>query len=240
MSLSIAPTHTRVDSTGALPPLQSGDRLTAAEFERRFDATPDLRKAELINGVVYMPPPVIEGSHGAPHADFALLVGWYKACTPGLIAGIDSTLRLDARNRPQPDLYLRIDEASGGQSSSDAAGYPSAGPELVIEIAASTAGYDLHDKLDLYAAYQVREYVVWRTFDRAIDWMELTAEGYKPLPADGDGVFRSRVMPGFWVDSRSLLAGQSRDAFSVLERGIASTEHQAFVDRLAAAREART
>jgi hypothetical protein len=38
-------------------PLQSGDRLSRAEFERRYQAHPDI-KAELVEGVVILASPV--------------------------------------------------------------------------------------------------------------------------------------------------------------------------------------
>src|SRR4051812_20108352 len=102
----------------AIPPLQPGDRLTRAEFERRYDATPNLKKAELIEGVVYMPPPVSDG-HSSPHFD---LIGWlsiYRAATPGTAGGDNGSLRLDLDNMPQPDAFLRILESHGGQSRID-------------------------------------------------------------------------------------------------------------------------
>ena len=57
-----------------IPPLENGDRLTVAEFERRYEAMPELKKAELINGVVHIPssytgrikaeiPPLENGDH---------------------------------------------------------------------------------------------------------------------------------------------------------------------------------
>lgn len=51
----------------AIPPLQAGDFLTRAEFERRYHNHPELKKAELIEGIVYMPSPVNAAYHGDPH-----------------------------------------------------------------------------------------------------------------------------------------------------------------------------
>src|SRR4051794_35176224 len=98
-----------------IPPLQAGDRLTAEAFERRYDAMPDLKKAELIDGVVYMPPPVSDEDHGVPHSDLAGWIAMYRFATPGVVAGIESTVRLDPRNRPQPDSLLRILPECGGR-----------------------------------------------------------------------------------------------------------------------------
>src|SRR5689334_17143003 len=92
--------------TKGIPPLQSGDRLDAAEFERRYDAMPDPTRAELIDGVVYMPPPVSDEFHAGPQFDLISWLGLYRLATPGVVGGGNGTLRLDLKNRPQPDAYL--------------------------------------------------------------------------------------------------------------------------------------
>ncbi len=173
MSVSISrakpiPPRDSTDRDGALPPLESGDRLTRSEFERRYDAMPHLKKAELIEGVVYVPSPVRQKDHGKPHS---ALGGWlfvYQARTPGLESGDNSTVRLDMNNEPQPDCLLFIQSEHGGQVQIDPDGYVNGAPHLVAEVAASSAGYDLHDKLEAYRRNGVREYIVWRVFDRQV------------------------------------------------------------------------
>ena len=54
---------------GGIPPLENGDRLSLAEFERRYENMPSLKKAELIKGVVLMGSPVRFVQHGRPHAN---------------------------------------------------------------------------------------------------------------------------------------------------------------------------
>ena len=134
------------------PLLENGDRLTRAEFERRCEAQPDLKKAELIEGVVHMPSPPRFRNHGRPQGT---LVGWlfaYAAATPGVQLGDNSTVRLDLDNEPQPDAALFIDPEAGGQARVDEDDYIEGVPELVAEIAASSASCDLHDKLHASAA----------------------------------------------------------------------------------------
>src|SRR5436189_4569812 len=87
------------------PPLQDGDRLTRDEFERRYDATPGLKKAELIEGVVYMPPPVSFDGHAGPHFDLVTWLGSYAMGTPGVRGGDNGSLRLNLDNEPQPDAF---------------------------------------------------------------------------------------------------------------------------------------
>jgi Uma2 family endonuclease len=216
-----------------VPPLQPGDRLTRAQFEQRYDATPGLKKAELIEGIVYMPPPVSHTYHSAPHAD---LLGWllfYRANTPGVQAGDNGSLRLDLDNMPQPDAYLLIDPKRGGQAQIDSDDYVAGAPELVGEIAASSVSYDLHVKLNVYRRHGVREYVVWRTYDREIDYMVLREGQYEKLTPDANGIIRSEVFPGLWLAPVALLAGDLQTVLRVVQEGLASAGHREFVDRLA-------
>src|SRR5262245_22343202 len=88
-----------------VPPLRAGDRLSRGEFERRYEAMPEVNKAELIEGVVYMPSPTSLNEHGGPHFD---LIGWlalYRAFTPGVQGGDSTTVRLDEDNEPQSDAF---------------------------------------------------------------------------------------------------------------------------------------
>lgn len=157
-------------SAVGLPPLHSGDRLTRVEFERRYSLTPEHIKAELIEGVVYMASPVRYGSHGRPHG---LIMGWlavYAAATPGVQLADNATLRLDLDNEAQPDAMLRIDADRGGHSHLSVDDYVEGAPELIVEIAASSAAYDLHDKLHAYRRNAVQEYVVWTMYPRRLQW----------------------------------------------------------------------
>lgn len=217
-------------------PLEYGDRLTRDEFERRYAAMPHVTKAELVNGVVYIPSPVRLDAHGEPHLNLATWLGVYKASTPGVRGGDNTTARLDLANEPQPDLLLLIDPACGGPAQISEDGYVEAAPELVVEIASSSASYDLHDKLDVYRRSGVREYVVYRVLDRETDWFVLQENQYEQLPADDDGVLRSTVYPGLWLDAPALLRGDLAQVLAVVTQGVRSPEHAAFVQRMATAR----
>src|SRR5260370_25269353 len=117
----------------AVPPLEAGDRLTRDEFERRYDAMPDLKKAELIEGVVYMPSPVRLRRHGNPHGPLLAWLFTYEGGTPGLIAGDNGTVRLDMDNTPQPDAFLLFDPICGGQARIRAHDSVELAPESVGE-----------------------------------------------------------------------------------------------------------
>ena len=212
-----------------LPPLENGDRLTRAEFERRYSAMPQLKKAELIEGVVYVSSPV-RVIHSQPHADLMTWLGVYRAATPGVTAYDNPTVRLDADNEPQPDAVLRLE--TGGQSRISDDGYLEGAPELAVEIAASSASYDLHDKLRIYRRNGIQEYLVWRTYSQQLDWFYLEDETYKSLLPDATGILRSRRFPGLWLAHASLTSGDLATVLSILQQGINSPEHQQFVGQL--------
>ena len=144
------------------PALKHGDRLGREEFERRYALRPDLKKAQLIEGVVYMPSPV-SVAHSEPHAMILGILLVYSAFTPGVRCYDNTTVRLDLDNEPQPDALLRIEPDHGGQSRVSEDGYIEAAPELIVEVAATSSSIELHDKLRAYRRNGVREYVVWRT-----------------------------------------------------------------------------
>jgi Uma2 family endonuclease len=219
-------------AAATIPPLENGDRLTRPEFERRYDAMPHLKKAELIEGVVYVPSPVSFDKHGGLHFD---LIGWlaqYRMTTPGVRGGDNTSLRLDLDNMPQPDAFLMLLPSHGGQAVIDEDGYVAGAPELIAEVAASSASYDLHDKLGVYRRSGAREYVVWRVYDQAIDWFLLREGRYEPLPPGEDGIYRSEVLPGLWLAPAALLGGDLATVGQVLQQGLASPEHAEFVRRL--------
>ena len=214
------------------PPLENGDRLARPEFERRYEATPGLRKAELIEGVVYMPPPVGFEHHSGPHFDLITWLGLYRLATPGVRGGDNGSLRLDLDNMPQPDAFLIILPTRGGQAHISADDYVTGAPELVAEVASSSVSYDLHAKLHVYRRNGVREYVVWRIRDRAIDWFVLREGSYERLATTPEGQFHSEVFPGLWLDPAALIRGDMAAVARVVQQGGATPEHAAFVARL--------
>jgi Uma2 family endonuclease len=213
-----------------VPPLHSGDRLTRDEFERRYQAMPRGTRAELVKGIVYvMVPPVTDTGHSNPHGRFTTWLGTYEAFTPGTHLGDNGTIRLDGENEYQPDSFLLILPAHGGQCRASEDDYIEGAPELIAEVAASSASYDLHDKLELYERHGVQEYIVWRTWDRVIEWFELREGKFARRTPDEHGIIKSRSFPGLWLDTTALLNGQPARVLTVLQQGLASPEHQAFV-----------
>jgi len=221
-----------ISPTVSIPPLENGDRLTRIEFERRYQQTPDKTKAELIEGVVYVASPVRANRHGKPHAQ---LVGWllvYKSETPGAYLADNTTVRLDADNEPQPDALLRIEPEVGGNSRITADDYIEGAPELIVEVAASSASYDLNDKLNAYRRNGVQEYIVWQSYENRIDWFRLEEGRYVSLEPDEVGIIRSNVFPGLWLAVNALREGNLAEVLAVLQQGIQTAEHQEYVQRL--------
>lgn len=215
-----------------MPVLESGDRLSRIEFERRYQGMPEVKKAELVEGVVYVASPLRYRQHGQPHSDIMTWLGVYRAATPGVYCADNATVRLDGKNEPQPDALLRLDESLGGQSRISEDDYLEGAPELIVEIAASTASYDLHDKLEVYRRHGVRDYLVWVVLEREFRWYVLKDGDYRQQEPDGAGCLSSAMFPGLRLDVEALLEGQMQQVLTTLQGGITSPEHQAFLKNL--------
>jgi Uma2 family endonuclease len=215
----------------SIPPLENGDRLSRREFERRYEAMPHLKKAELVEGVVYMAASLRIRSHGEPHGRIMTWLGTYQAFTPGTVMGDNATVRLDLENELQPDAVLLV---PGRQATIDEDDYIQGAPELVIEVAASSAAIDLHDKKRAYRRNGVQEYLVWRTLEGQLDWFALEDDEYVAQQPNQQGIIRSAVFPGLWLAVPALLAGEMTTVLAALQQGLNSPEHQAFGQQLTA------
>jgi Uma2 family endonuclease len=214
--------------TEKILPLSNGDHLTRREFERRYEATAEKVKAELIEGVVYMASPVY-----LPHAEsHHAISGWlfnYRAHTSKIRVADNVTIRLDSENEVQPDLAAWMD---GRKVRHSQEGYLEGAPELVIEIAVSSASYDLHEKMRVYRRNGIQEYIVWRVLDQKVDWFELKDGEYVPFVPDVSGVIKSKVFPGLWLAVNELLSGDLGKVLAELNEGLATEEHKDFAQKL--------
>jgi len=189
------------------PPLETGDRLTQAEFHRRYELHPDLHHVELIEGVVYVPSPVRFEQHGEPQGMIVAWLGAYAAAHPEARFSGRGTVILDGDNEPEPDAILLLRPEAGGQARLSAKGYVSGAPELVVEISATSVSVDLGDKLRAYRRNGVREYIVWSTFDEQLRWFVLRDGDFELLAGDGEGIITSTVFEGLRLDVPALLRG---------------------------------
>jgi Uma2 family endonuclease len=214
----------------AVAPLVPGERLARDEFLRRYEAMPHVKKAELIGGMVYMPSPVSR-DHGTRDNRLSTWLGVYAAFTPGCEAAANSTW-LMADDAPQPDTDLRILPEYGGASTLQGR-YVAGAPEMIGEVSLSCADVDLGEKRELYRSAGVREYVVLLVAHRELRWYRLVGDTYQLLPVPADGLLRSQVFPGLWLDVAALVNGDMARVLTVLQQGLQSAEHAAFVDQLA-------
>lgn len=213
-----------------IPPLQSGDRLSRCEFERRYAADPHIKKAELIEGIVYVASSLRHRQHGKPHSRIQTWVGFYQAMTPGADLSTEPTVRMDLDNELQPDVVLFLEQGGGITTAED--GYLEGVPELVIEIAVSSAAIDAGTKKHVYRRNGVQEYILWQTYENRLDWFHLVEGEYQLLLPDESGVIRSRVFSGLWLSVNDLLNYNMTNVLETVQAGIRSPEHQAFVQSL--------
>jgi Uma2 family endonuclease len=216
-------------SKDAEPPLEMGDRVSRAEFERRYEQMPYVKKAELIEGTVYMPSPVRAQSHAEPHSLASTWLGVYVSETPAVKCFDNSTVRLDLDNEPQPDLALIQLPPREAQARISKDDYIEGAPELVVEVVASSRSYDLHQKKDAYRRNGVQEYLAWIISERRLVWWELREGRYEEIAPDAQGLIKSRVFPGLWLDAKALLSGDMRAVLVALRHGLDSPEQAAFI-----------
>ncbi len=214
------------------PPLVAGQRLSQAEFMRRYELTPPDFTAELIGGIVHVPSP-LRIEHGASSPDLVAWLVHYRARTPGTQVLADVTTLLDEVGVPQPDVQMRILPEYGGRTRSEK--YVIGAPELVVEVAKSSRRIDLGKKKADYERAGVREYIVHARDPDELYWFIRRGKKLVKRRRDRDGLYRSKVFPGLWLDPVALLGDDIATVFATLDRGLASPEHAEFVAKLAAA-----
>ena len=195
------------------PELKSGDRLTFEEFERRWDLHPEIKRAELIEGEVFVDVSV-SMTHGDAHGVVAMWANVYRAAHPGCQVADNSTVELPGDNAPQPDILIRRRE--GGTSMIGPRENLSGPPEFVLEVSATSASYDLHQKLRLYERSGVLEYAVWQLYEERLDWFRLVDGQYVTVEPGPDGVIESSTFPGLRLNVKALLAGNLAGVLSAL------------------------
>lgn len=226
----IAPAERRADSPENLDVLRPGDHLDQPTFHRRYEAMPEGFKAELIGGVVVVPL-AVSATHGDGHGLLMTWLNLYRFATPGTLAVSDATIILGPENEPQPDATLAILPERGGQSRREGE-FIAGPPELVAEVAYASHSHDLHSKLHAYEKAGVREYVVLVERQKRVEWLILRGGTFEPMPPGADGLLRSEVFPGLWLDPAAMMTREGTRVIEALQQGITSAEHAAFVDRL--------
>jgi len=211
--------------------LVEGQRLDQPTFHALYEAMPSGTRAELIDGVVYMPSPVGH-AHGRAQVPVITWLDYYAENTSGVEVLDNATTILGSKSEPQPDALLRVLSKCGGRSH-DEEGYIRGAPELVVEVSKATRYVDLGPKLGDYERAGVQEYVVRAIDPDEIFWFGQEGGELVQRPIGGDGLYRSTVFPGLWLDPIALVNGDRRRLRAVVELGCATPEHAAFVARLA-------
>ncbi len=219
-------------SRRTLPPLENGDCMDQKTFHARYQAMGDDVRAELIGGIVYMASPQ-KLPHGRTNKNVGRLLDAYEDATEGTESLATITNILGPDSQPEPDDCLRILPEYGGQTHEDDQGYLNGSPELIVETAATSESRDLHQKKTDYEKNGVREYVSVALRSKAVFWFVLEDGKFEERQPDPDGIYRSRVFPGLWIDPKALLRGDRKKLLEVLRQGLASKEHAAFVAKLA-------
>ena len=220
------------DDIAGPPLLEPGDHLDQPTFHARYTAMPEDLKAELIGGVVYMPA-ALRRSHGRSSGLLILWLGSYEDATPGVEIYDNTTTILGDDSEPQPDVSLIIRPDRGGQMRFTEDDYLEGAPELIGEVASSTESYDLHSKKRDYERAGVREYLVVALRQRRVIWFVNRGGQFQEKSPDADGVIRSEVFPGLWLDPQALVQLDRKRLLEVLRDGLATPEHAAFVGQLA-------
>jgi Uma2 family endonuclease len=214
--------------------LIEGQRLDQAQFHDRYELMPPGTRAELINGVVSMPSPV-GPEHGRAHVPALVWLSYYHENTAGVDVLDNTSTVMGAQSEPQPDALLRILPEYGGRTQTDRR-FVRGVPELVVEVAHTSRYTDLGPKLEDYERAGVREYLVRALEPDDVQWFVLRDGRFALLASGQDGIYRSEVFPGLWLDPDALIAGDTRRLRAVVDLGIATAPHAAFVARLAASR----
>jgi Uma2 family endonuclease len=221
----------RSTSRPTLPSLENGDRLDQKSFHERYQAMPEHVRAELIGGIVHMPSP-LKFPHGKNHSGILRWLFAYEDATPGTLVLENTTVILGPESEPQPDTCLLI--FPGGQTFENEDAFLEGPPELIVETASSSESIDLHRKKDDYKKAKVGEYIVLAVRKKQVHWFVLHRGKFKELKPGPDGILRSEVFPGLWLDPAALIRGDRQRVLEVLRQGLASPEHMAFVSKLAA------
>jgi hypothetical protein len=95
----------------------------------------------------------------------------------------------------------------------------------------------MHGKRDDYQRSGVLEYFVVCWEEQEVHWFHFPSGDL--IRPNRQAISRSRVFPGLWLDIEALLRLDPARLMEVLQQGLASREHAAFVKRLRRAKNAR-
>lgn len=228
--MSVLSQHSASRTKKSVPLLVNGERMKQPEFHRRYAEYDEDEKWELIGGIVYKAPSMLSLAHSDYDGEIGYILETYRRATPGTQVTHNATAILGEESEPQPDLGLRILPEYGGQSWTTPDGYLQGAPELLIEVAHSRRAIDMHGKRDDYQRNGVLEYFVVCWEEQETHWFHFPSGDM--IRPNRQGISRSRVFPGLWLDVSALLRLDSARLMAVLQQGLVSRGHAAFIKRL--------
>ncbi|MFT3878951.1 MAG: Uma2 family endonuclease [Gemmatales bacterium] len=228
LSHTSAKRSTQPIRNGKLPLLYDGQRLDRETFHRLYEASPELKRVQLIEGIVHMPSPMRFVQHANPQT---CINGWlfcYSSQTPGVRNGGSATLKIDTENEFEPDGMLFYDQ---GQLVIADDGYLEGVPELVVEVSASTISVDSKEKFRVYEKQGVKEYLLWNTQADTITWFARNKNKFVAMKPNRAGIIQSKTFPGLWLDVAAMLEGDLTQVMKTLNEGLTSGPHVKYVKR---------
>jgi Uma2 family endonuclease len=230
---TVRPMYTWTPSESqAVHELENGREMDQPTFHRLYKRTPEGFKAELIGGIVHVMASPVSPRHGRTHFRVCHWLALYIEATPGTDAMDNTTSIMDEDSEPQPDVCLVLLPECGGKARIVEDKSVSGPLDLVVEVANSSRAYDLGSKKRDYERNGVREYVVAIPGEEQVRWFVNGSSGFREVAKEADGMFRSEVFPGLWLDPRGLFAPSIRLLSACVRKGVASPEHAAFVAEL--------
>lgn len=228
LSHTSAKRSTKPIRNGKLPLLYDGLRLDRVTFHRLYEASPELKRVQLIEGIVHMPSPMRFVQHANPQT---CINGWlfcYVTQTPGVNTGGSATLKIDDENEFEPDGMLFYDN---GQLIIADDGYLEGVPELAVEVTASTFTIDSKEKFRVYEKHGVKEYLLWNTEAGTITWYARHKDKFVPMKSNRAGILKSKIFPGLWLEVAAMREGDMTQVMKTLYEGLASAPHRQYVKR---------
>ena len=129
-------------------------------------------------------------------------------------------------------MSVWIDQPGSGGAQIDADDYLIGTPELLVEVAASTASIDLGDKKRAYQRKGVPEYLVLQVYEQQVSWFTWHGGEYHEIVADDQGILCSQIFPGLWLEPAKFWAGDIGGLLATLQAGLVTPAHSAFVESL--------
>ena len=185
--------------------------------------------ADLVGGVVHLWIRVTV-SHGQMSATLNGGIGLSRVGLTGIHGGVRTTTVLGDDSEVQPDATLRF--PIGGTSAVNDDDYLVGCPELVCDVVDTADAHALTARRADDERYGATEVVMVTVREPRVLWLVGEGDRLTERSPDADGVYRSGVFPGLWLDPAALLAEDMQRLLDVLRQGLATPEHAAFAASL--------